>query len=83
MVGKFIDKILKFSETVHEKEWGKRMQEKKEFYDWLKLFVSSYLEAVQQEPTNTLRKLSGDESEVNHKDENDMKLPEEPLKKKA
>ena len=36
VIGYFIDKILKFSETVNEKEWGKRMQEKPEFYDFLK-----------------------------------------------
>ena len=33
VVGKFIDKILKFSENVHEKEWGQRMQQKRDFYD--------------------------------------------------
>ena len=50
VVGKFIDKILKFSENVHEKEWGQRMQQKKDFYDWLKLVVGSYLETLQIVP---------------------------------
>lgn len=51
VVGKFIDKILKFSETVHEKEWGKRMEQNKDFYEWLKTFGASYLETLAAKDT--------------------------------
>lgn len=46
IIGTFLDKILKFSETIHEKEWGKRMQTKKEFYDWLRTTVDIYLQTL-------------------------------------
>ena len=54
VIGYFIDKILKFSETVNEKEWGKRMQEKPEFYDFLKKVVSNYLQSVEKEDPNDM-----------------------------
>ena len=43
---KFLAKILKFSETVHEKEWGKRMVQKKLFYDYLRGLVDNHKEIL-------------------------------------
>ena len=55
-VGYFIDKILKFSQTVHEKEWGQRMTQKPELYQWIKGLVDAYLEILEREhtPSNLL-----------------------------
>lgn len=52
VIGYFIDKILKFSETVHEKEWGQRMAQRPEFYDFLKKLVANYLKALSYEDPN-------------------------------
>ena len=49
VIGYFIDKILKFSQTVHEKEWGQRMAERPEFYEFLKNLVNNYLKALSLE----------------------------------
>ena len=47
MVEKFLAKILKFSETVHEKEWGKRVVQKKQFYDHVRGLVDNHREILE------------------------------------
>lgn len=60
VIGYFIDKILKFSETVHEKEWGQRMKQKPEFYDFLTTLVANYLKALSFEDPNERESLFKD-----------------------
>lgn len=69
VIGYFIDKILKFSETVHLKEWGQRMAQRPEFYDFLKTLVANYLRALSFENPSERESLFGEHelAEAKHK----------------
>lgn len=67
VIGYFIDKILKFSQTVHEKEWGQRMAQRPEFYEFLKNLVSNYLNALSLEDPSERESLFKKEPELEDK----------------
>lgn len=47
VIGLFLEKIFKFSQTIEKKAWGPRMVEKKDLYDWLKSMVGNFLGTLQ------------------------------------
>ena len=53
----FLEKLFVFSETVHLKEWGVKMQEKQQFYGWLKQLVNKYKSALNGGAKTELNKL--------------------------